>query len=674
MRRHDSVVKSILVFGFLSACIWWRPLFTDAALFGDLLYKLFFPNQEFLRRTVLAGSFPLWNPHIYSGVPFAANMQSAVFYPFSYMILPLDSPRALAWSLWAHTALAGIFMFALARSLGLSKRAALAAGIVFSLNGNFLLRFAAPSHFFSYVWLPLILLAGVKKELRLWQSCLIMSGALSLQLFAGHPQYLLYSAVACAVCLAVGPDRKRWLLVMAGGGAGFLALAAVQLLLTVQFLGQTVRAEGFGYEWSMSYSLAPRELLVMLALPQWNAWFIPRSGDPHIVGLYFGPVAACAAVWGLRARRSLWLPFAALTVLGFALALGKYLPVYPWLYAHASFFRMIRFPSQAIYLSCLGLSVLAGLGVDRLSESRARWVPVLIALDLLVFAWRGIETIEPRVYSAVPSTAAALSGPQARVMLTPRTRNDLGMTGANRTEAWLRFKDVMFPNFPMAYGIDAADGQEELRYSRYEKVLDRIDRNPQSAWIDVVGVTYVLTKWDLPPKFKLVSTGTPNVYLNAAALPRAYVVHEAAYAPDGEVLDDVERSGAAALLRRVIVSEPNIAGPSARCASRGTARIVEYSSQRVRVEASSPCPGWLVLADAYDPGWRARLNGSPAEVHRVNFVQRAVRLPPGRSAVEFDYRPRFLLAAAWVSALAWVLALGLLLFWAMPAAFRRAKP
>ena len=657
-------MRSVILFCLLATCVWWRPVFTDAAVFGDLLYKLFFPNEEFLRRTLLAGSFPLWNPHIYTGVPFAANMQSAVFYPFSYLILLLDFPRALAFSLWAHTALAGIFMFAFARSAGLSKRAATTAAIVFSLNGNFLLRFAAPSHFFSYVWLPLILLAGVKKELRLWQSWLILSTALSLQLFAGHPQYLLYSAAACAVCAAFGPDRKRWALVLAGGGAGFLALAAVQLVLTVPFLSQTVRAAGFGYEWSMSYSLTPRELLIMLAAPQWNAFFTPQSGDPHIVGLYFGPVAAAAALWGLRGSRYRSAPFAVLTLLGFALSLGKYLPVYPWLYAHLGFFRMIRFPSQAIYLSCLGVSFLAGLGVDRLPDGRGRWVAALIALDLLFFIWRGAETIEPRVYAAVPATAAALSAPHTRIMLTPRTRNNLGMDGANRVDAWLRFKDVLFPNFPMAYGIDAADGQEELRYARYEQVLDRLDRNPLSPWIDAVGVNYMLTRGDLPNKFKRISTGTPNIFRNDAALPRVYVVHEAAFVPDGEVLDYVDRIGAAALRRRALVSDPRDAQAATKCPGPDEARIVQYYPQRVLVEANAACPGWLVLADAYAPDWRASVDGAQAEVHRVNFVQRGVRIPAGRSMLEFDYRPRFLFAAAWVSALAWMLALCLFALWA----------
>ncbi|MBI3297422.1 MAG: hypothetical protein HYZ75_04620 [Elusimicrobia bacterium] len=653
----------VLGFGLLAACVWWRPLFAGTALFGDLLYKLFFPNQAFLSRTVLSGELPLWNPHAYGGVPFAANLQSAVFYPFTYLALPLDFPRALAWSLWAHTAMAGLFMAALAQALGLSRRGALAAGVMFALNGNFLLRFAAPSHFHSYVWLPLILLAGFKKDLPPWLASLLMAAAACLQLFAGHPQFLLYSGAACLICAAASPDRRRWLRVLAGAAPAFLALGAVQLQLTGAFLGESVRAAGFGYDWSTMYSLTPRELLAMLALPQWNAYFTPSSGDPRIVGLYFGPFAAAAAVWGLRGRQGPWRPFAALIVLGLLLSLGRHLPVYPWLYDHVGFLRMIRFPPQAAYLACLGVSVLAGLGVERLPERRARWLTAFIAADLLLFAWRGAETIEPGVYADPPASAAALERLGAgRIMLTPRTRYDLKMSGETRAEAWRRFKEVLFPNFPTAYGIDAADGQEELRYARYEKVLDLVDHDPFSPWIDVLAVTHVLTRWDMPPKFRPVATGTPNVYHNPAALPRAYVVHETAHVPDEEVLAYVQRAGSAALRLRAVSPRPLEGGGA--CVG-GEARVVEPGSQRVRVETESPCPGWLVLADAWDAGWRAEVGGVPEEVLRVNLVQRAVRVPAGRSTVEFRYRPRGFATAAWVSGLAW---LTVLILFALPIA------
>lgn len=638
MKKRGLYGRPLLLFGLLALLAWGKPLLTGRALFYDILFKLFYPNQEYLRQTVLSGSWPLWNPHIYSGVAFAANLQSAVFYPLTYLSLLLDFPWTTLLNTWAHTALAGVFMFAFARGIGLSATAACAGGIVFALNGNFLLRYAFPSNFHASVWLPLILLAGFKKDLPLRRAWLLGSAALALQFFAGHPQYTLYSLLACGLCAALGPDRKRWLFVLAGAGCAFLALCAVQLVPAVALSLSSVRAAGFGYDWAMAYSLQPRELLLMLAAPQWNGYFVPKSGDPHVVGLYFGPLAAVCAALALRAPRRLWLPFAAMTLLGFLLALGKYFPLYPWLYEHLPVFRAIRFPCQAVYLSCFGISVLAGLGLERLPAGWKRWLPALIAADLLAFGWKGTVTIDPAVYRDPPPLAGWLRehAPLSRVLLTPRTRNNLSMTGRSETEAWLKFKNMLFPNFPMAYGVYAADGQEELRPARYEKIMEEIDRDPLSPWIDVFGVKYVVSLWSLPPKFRLVAEGPPKVFLNPAAFPKAYLAHASVHVPDESAASYVKSRGSASLLKSVLVPEPG-AALQQRCPSAGSAKVTRYASQSVQVSVESPCPAWLVLTDAYDAGWRVRVNEKEAPLHRVNFMQRGVRVPQGGSTVDFSY-------------------------------------
>lgn len=653
--------RPALLFSLLALLAWCQPLLTGRALFYDVLYKFFFPNQEFFRRAVLSGSLPLWNPHIYSGVPFMANLQSAVFYPFTYLSLILDFQWTTLLSTWAHTALAGMFMYVFARNIGLSRVAACASGVVFSLNGNFLLRYAFPSHFHSYIWLPLILLAGFKKELKLRQAWLLGASAMALQLFSGHPQYLLYSLFACGLCAALSRDRKRWLAVLAGCGCAFLALSAAQLVPSILLSLSSVRASGFGYDWAMAYSLHPRELLLMLAAPQWNAYFTPASGDPHVVGLYFGPLVAISAALALRMDRRRWLPFAAMSLLGLLLALGRYFPLYPWLYEHLPIFRAIRFPCQAVYLACFGLAVLAGLGLETLPDRWKRRLPALIALDLLAFGWRGTITIDPAVYRSEPPLAGWVreNAGASRVLLTPRTRNHLRMNGRNETEAWLRFKNVLFPNFPMAYGVYAADGQEELRFSGYEKVLDQIDQNPLSPWIDVFGVKYVLSLWTLPPKFRLAAQGTPNIFLNPAAFPKAYLAHESIHVPDQDVMDSVKRRGSAFLLKSIIVPEPGDARRDECPAGGGAVQVVQYAPRSVRLAVESPCPGWLVLTDAYDPGWRARVNGKEQQVRRVNFMQRGVRVPRGKSSVDFSYPPEYI--ALIVSTAAWLAAL--LLLW-----------
>ena len=40
------------------------------------------------------------------------------------------------------------------------------------------------------------------------------------------------------------------------------------------------------------------------------------------------------------------------------------------------------------------------------------------------------------------------------------------------------------------------------------------------------------------------------------------------------------------------------------------------------------------------PGWEASVNDEEVEIFRANFLFRAVRVPVGRSVVDFRYQPR----------------------------------
>ncbi len=82
---------------------------------------------------------------------------------------------------------------------------------------------------------------------------------------------------------------------------------------------------------------------------------------------------------------------------------------------------------------------------------------------------------------------------------------------------------------------------------------------------------------------------------------------------------------------------------------RGTARIVDERADRVRIEAELSSDGYVVLADTYDPGWRVRVDGRPAQLFRANVAFRAVAIPAGRHLVEMVYRPAVVLAGVVVS-------------------------
>jgi uncharacterized membrane protein YfhO len=65
-------------------------------------------------------------------------------------------------------------------------------------------------------------------------------------------------------------------------------------------------------------------------------------------------------------------------------------------------------------------------------------------------------------------------------------------------------------------------------------------------------------------------------------------------------------------------------------------------------------PGYLVLTDTYYPGWRATVDGQPAEILEANHAFRAVQLDRGEHTVTFEYEPLSFRLGAWLTLLALV--------------------
>jgi hypothetical protein len=64
---------------------------------------------------------------------------------------------------------------------------------------------------------------------------------------------------------------------------------------------------------------------------------------------------------------------------------------------------------------------------------------------------------------------------------------------------------------------------------------------------------------------------------------------------------------------------------------------VSFADERQTYAIEAISPGLLVVADAWYPGWRATVDGRPAEILRANLLYRAVALEPGRHEVTFEY-------------------------------------
>jgi hypothetical protein len=130
-----------------------------------------------------------------------------------------------------------------------------------------------------------------------------------------------------------------------------------------------------------------------------------------------------------------------------------------------------------------------------------------------------------------------------------------------------------------------------------------------------------------------------RVFQVADPLPRAYAVSGVRIGDHADALRILLDAGFDP--RREIVL-PSGRAAAADPAFRGQAVITRLGTDRVALDASLNAPGYVVLVDAYDPGWRAWVDGRETDLLRANVAFRAVAVGAGRHSVELRYRPRAL--------------------------------
>lgn len=271
---------------------------------------------------------------------------------------------------------------------------------------------------------------------------------------------------------------------------------------------------------------------------------------------------------------------------------------------------------------------------------------VVLAGDLVVIGKGFLPAVDPGLAEVRPAALAFLS-------------EDPDVFRVSAFDAGER---TLHANSGMPYGLQDIRGYDSLIPGRYVELLNNLETQGEliynriaplsdpaslrSPLLDLLNVKYVLSEVPLEaPGFTLVYEGQTRIYRNEDALPRAFAV------PRAEVVDGdsemLRRLSEADLTRVVLLEEDPGLGSLDRSATSDPGyriSVTEYGLSEVKIRAQMPEPGWLVLSDAYSPGWQAFVSseGVPEEelpLYRANFQFRAVPLDAGEHTVRFRYFP-----------------------------------
>jgi hypothetical protein len=214
--------------------------------------------------------------------------------------------------------------------------------------------------------------------------------------------------------------------------------------------------------------------------------------------------------------------------------------------------------------------------------------------------------------------------------------------------------DVLVPMGSAPYGIESIEGHDppvSNRWALFQGVVlrqkgfsrERLLGPPQPVGAGLTGLRMMNTRYYMAvpgakppnPAFRTVYAGADaTVFEDPGALPRAYVVPATTRVSDEQALTTLSSGGFDP--RRVALVPP---GTPALPPGRRTfvpTRTESLGPDHTRVTVPGGAGGWLVLANAYAPQWRATVDGHSVPLRATDYVAMGVPIPPGRHTVDFE--------------------------------------
>ncbi len=714
MRRHlpPLLLWTLLWLLFFAPLLLGRARLPNSDLSGQFHAFAIFQAQEMGH-----GRFPIWSPGSFGGFPFAADPQSAAFYPPRWLTIlaahPWEMPfYALEVEGLLHIWLAGVFTYALAVHITRRRAAALVAAVAFALGGYLtsypLLQLAVLE---TITWLPLILLLlrlGVSRPRALLAAGLVWG----LAFLAGHPQtFLQLSYVAAAYYLFL-TIRARWAwrwvmgmgLMMAGTAVGVALVAA---LPTWHYLALTSRSDtSYAFVASGQPLLLNLQLLLPGLLAQWSPEYAGITAVTLALVAWYGRHTLPPA----DPARSEILFWAGLTLVAAWLALGDNGILFELAYHAAPGFGLFRQQERLMGVVSLGLALLAAQGLalwlnkDAASRAILRRTAVTLTLLLLLAAlilgalptrtlaeW-GMVWLRAGLLTAVTLALllAIVSRPRLVWLLPLLLAFDLYFP-ITQAMAWQAESPVVFwpepawlaplqadqpgridsrglfhANLGEIYGLQDIRGLSPLQW----QTAGRFNSLPRLTRWRLLHVTHVLDSAPVEPGMVEISRFEESVlpgekrqgflFRIPDPLPYAWMSYQPRLFPDAEAAWQAMKEPDFDPAIQVMLSTAPPGLETITAADPAPHVMVTQPSPHIRrIQAQTAVPGILVISEWAQPGWGATINGTAVPLLTVNYGLQGLLLPAGTHEIELRYQLPGLRAGLLVTAVT-LLLIGLL--------------
>jgi hypothetical protein len=668
---------------YLPGILGWIPYPSEAAQYTDLLLA-HYPNAVYLRNAILQEhSIPLWTNLIYSGVPFAANPLSGVWYLPGWIALIFPLPAGISIVLGLHSVFGTWGFYKLLKSEGVGDTGSIIGGIAFGLMPKIAAHYGAGhvTMLYALAWTPWLILEN-RNGAKWWKTSVILAF-----LFLADPRWAVFAGllwISYGIAHRQNGIGKTFPYYLKSGLIAFL-LASPLILPMMEFARISTRSS-MTVKDVLVYSLPPEKLFGLI---------IPGSGGNPEWFMYPGGLLIVLFVFQLSIKRlrknnifwSVWIGISLL------ISLGSWIPGAEWV-AQLPLVGLLRVPSRALFISGIGFAAVGGKTMDwiskhEISKRKIRTIAFGILLFSIMlggaivfntqlvfygtlwgFVFLAIASIGLFVISmyknldvvkwiAVGIIVIDLAGAGfiSYSLKSPAVVLEKNYGISDHIDKDNELFRIYSPSYSvpqyLAVGreLELADGVDPLQIGAYAKFMatasgipaggysvtippfktgnvasDNQGSIPDALLLGLINVKYIVSEFEVQADglILLDTIEDRHIYLNEQFMPRAWVQNE-----------DLSLENQQSNQQIVKVNS------------------LDWRANQIYLNAQGP--GKLVLSEINYPGWIATVDGMKQDIEPAYDILRSLDLEDGNHEVYFKYRPISIFAGIILAFAGWIL-------------------
>lgn len=182
-----------------------------------------------------------------------------------------------------------------------------------------------------------------------------------------------------------------------------------------------------------------------------------------------------------------------------------------------------------------------------------------------------------------------------------------------------------------SYYLKSIGGYSAVKLRRYQDIIDVYLSKANLDIVSMLNGKYIITKGE---------DGQPTPMRNPGALGNAWYVTELIHARTAT--EECNALGQVDLASTIVIGNDfkQYADGFKPAAEGSSIKLTSYAPDVLTYKSQSSANGTVVFSEIYYPyGWKAYIDGKPADIFRANYLLRAMNIPAGNHDIRMEFRP-----------------------------------